>query len=158
MVNTARPGLCVLVRLSIRILFRCNQLCIKTLKEEILEIAIQIKHHFEFSSPFLPSLSFSVLFSSLFTLLKWPALDGESGGTRWPSPPDASGIVSVIETKMVEMSALNHLMATHDLQQAQHIEVLYDQLNRNVVVSNQVTASRSCKNQAIRAVLSGELI
>ncbi|XP_010505275.1 PREDICTED: adenylate kinase 5, chloroplastic-like [Camelina sativa] len=25
MVNTARPGLCVLVRLSIRIIFRCNQ-------------------------------------------------------------------------------------------------------------------------------------
>ncbi|XP_010506681.1 PREDICTED: uncharacterized protein LOC104783249 isoform X2 [Camelina sativa] len=124
MVNTARPGLCVLVRLSIRILFRCNQLWIKTLNEEILEIAIQIKHHFEFSSPFLPSLSFSVLFSSLFTLLKWPALDGESGGTRWPSPPDASGIVSV--------------------------------LNRNVVVSNQVTASRSCKNQEIYYIIIGD--
>ena len=32
------------------------------------------------------------------------------------------------ETKMVEMSALNHLMATHVLQQAQQIEVLYDQV------------------------------
>ncbi|KAL0804680.1 hypothetical protein Bca101_097170 [Brassica carinata] len=33
------------------------------------------------------------------------------------------------ETKMVEMSALNHLMATHVLQQAQQIEFLYDQGN-----------------------------
>ncbi|MBA0571397.1 hypothetical protein Golob_004974, partial [Gossypium lobatum] len=31
------------------------------------------------------------------------------------------------ETKMVEMSALNHLMSTHVLQQAQQIEHLYDQ-------------------------------
>lgn len=32
------------------------------------------------------------------------------------------------ETKMVEMSALNHLMSTHVLQQAQQIEFLYDQV------------------------------
>ncbi|KAE8695573.1 Syntaxin-81 [Hibiscus syriacus] len=32
------------------------------------------------------------------------------------------------ETKMVEMSALNHLMSSHVLQQAQQIEHLYDQL------------------------------
>ncbi|KAJ0439931.1 hypothetical protein HanRHA438_Chr16g0784431 [Helianthus annuus] len=30
-------------------------------------------------------------------------------------------------TLMVEMSALNHLMSTHVLQQAQQIEYLYDQ-------------------------------
>ncbi|KNA04369.1 hypothetical protein SOVF_200390, partial [Spinacia oleracea] len=32
------------------------------------------------------------------------------------------------ETKMVEMSALNHLLATHVLQQVQQIEYLYDQV------------------------------
>jgi len=36
--------------------------------------------------------------------------------------------VQETETKMVEMSALNHLMATHVLQQAQQIEHLYDQV------------------------------
>ncbi|CAN7083398.1 unnamed protein product [Brassica oleracea var. botrytis] len=43
------------------------------------------------------------------------------------------------ETKMVEMSALNHLMATHVLQQAQQIEVLYDQAveaTKNVELGN----------------------
>ena len=34
------------------------------------------------------------------------------------------------ETKMVEMSALNHLMATHVLQQSQQIEQLYEQVRR----------------------------
>ena len=34
------------------------------------------------------------------------------------------------ETKMVEMSALNHLMSTHVLQQAQQIEYLYDQVRK----------------------------
>lgn len=36
--------------------------------------------------------------------------------------------VQQTETKMVEMSALNHLMATHVLHQAQQIEQLYDQV------------------------------
>ncbi|XP_020277285.1 syntaxin-81 isoform X2 [Asparagus officinalis] len=36
--------------------------------------------------------------------------------------------VQETETKMVEMSALNHLMSTHVLQQAQQIEHLYEQL------------------------------
>ena len=36
--------------------------------------------------------------------------------------------VQETETKMVEMSALNHLMSTHVLQQAQQIELLYDQV------------------------------
>ncbi|KAJ4832953.1 Syntaxin-81 [Turnera subulata] len=36
--------------------------------------------------------------------------------------------VQETETKMVEMSALNHLMSTHVLQQAQQIEFLYEQL------------------------------
>ncbi|KAL8487086.1 hypothetical protein ACS0TY_023680 [Phlomoides rotata] len=37
--------------------------------------------------------------------------------------------VQETETKMVEMSALNHLMSTHVLQQAQQIEYLYDQVS-----------------------------
>lgn len=37
--------------------------------------------------------------------------------------------VQQTETKMVEMSALNHLMSTHILQQAQQIEHLYDQVS-----------------------------
>jgi len=36
--------------------------------------------------------------------------------------------VQETETKMVEMSALNHLMSTHVLRQAQQIEYLYDQV------------------------------
>lgn len=37
--------------------------------------------------------------------------------------------VQETETKMVEMSALNHLMSTHVLQQAQQIEHLYEQVS-----------------------------
>ncbi|KAF3650530.1 Syntaxin-81 [Capsicum annuum] len=40
--------------------------------------------------------------------------------------------VQETETKMVEVSALNHLMSTHVLQQAQQIELLYEQV-RNIV-------------------------
>lgn len=36
--------------------------------------------------------------------------------------------VQETETKMIEMSALNHLMSTHVLQQAQQIQYLYDQV------------------------------
>ena len=32
------------------------------------------------------------------------------------------------ERKMIEMSALNHLFSTHVLQQAQQIEILYQQV------------------------------
>ena len=38
------------------------------------------------------------------------------------------------ETKMVEMSALNHLMSTHVLQQAQQIEYLYDQVRKLIIL------------------------
>lgn len=41
--------------------------------------------------------------------------------------------VQQTETKMVEMSALNHLMSTHVLQQAQQIEQLYDQVTRYMI-------------------------
>ncbi|CAK9135714.1 unnamed protein product [Ilex paraguariensis] len=38
------------------------------------------------------------------------------------------------ETKMVEMSALNHLMSTHVLQQAQQIEHLYEQVGAKNII------------------------
>ncbi|KAK7401610.1 hypothetical protein VNO78_13224 [Psophocarpus tetragonolobus] len=47
--------------------------------------------------------------------------------------------VQETETKMVEMSALNHLMSTHVLQQAQQIEHLYEQAveaTKNVELGN----------------------
>lgn len=37
--------------------------------------------------------------------------------------------VQETETKMVEMSALNHLLSTHVLQQREQIEQLYDQVS-----------------------------
>lgn len=37
--------------------------------------------------------------------------------------------VQETETKMVEMSALNHLMSTHVLQQREQIEQLYEQVS-----------------------------
>ncbi|CAH1447204.1 unnamed protein product [Lactuca virosa] len=57
------------------------------------------------------------------------------------------------ETKMVEMSALNHLMSTHVLQQAQQIEYLYDQAveaTKNVEMGNKeltqaIQRNKSCK-------------
>lgn len=42
--------------------------------------------------------------------------------------------VQETETKMVEMSALNHLMSTHVLQQAQQIELLYEQVSNIVAI------------------------
>ena len=37
--------------------------------------------------------------------------------------------VQETETKMLEMSALNHVMSMHVLQQAQQIELLYEQVS-----------------------------
>jgi syntaxin 18 len=37
--------------------------------------------------------------------------------------------VQETETKMLEMSALNHLMSMHVLQQAQQIELLYEEVS-----------------------------
>lgn len=39
------------------------------------------------------------------------------------------------ETRMVELSALNHLMSTHVLQQAQQIELLYEQVKFDIFLS-----------------------
>ncbi|KAF9674646.1 hypothetical protein SADUNF_Sadunf10G0148500 [Salix dunnii] len=52
--------------------------------------------------------------------------------------------VQETETKMVEMSALNHLMSTHVLQQAQQIELLYEQVGMssyNIYISSNVLIS-----------------
>ncbi|KFK35826.1 hypothetical protein AALP_AA4G042200 [Arabis alpina] len=60
------------------------------------------------------------------------------------------------ETKMVEMSALNHLMATHVLQQAQQIEFLYDQAveaTKNVELGNKELSQAIQRNSSSRTFL-----
>ncbi|KAG8082767.1 hypothetical protein GUJ93_ZPchr0014g47551 [Zizania palustris] len=54
--------------------------------------------------------------------------------------------VQETETKMIEMSALNHLMSTHVLQQAQQIQYLYDQA---VEATNNVERGNKELSQAI---------
>ncbi|KAL8462940.1 hypothetical protein ACS0TY_033814 [Phlomoides rotata] len=64
--------------------------------------------------------------------------------------------VQETETKMVEMSALNHLMSTHVLQQAQQIEYLYDQAveaTNNVVLGNKELAQAIQRNSSSRTFL-----
>lgn len=58
--------------------------------------------------------------------------------------------VQQTETKMVEMSALNHLMSTHVLQQAQQIELLYERV-RNL--SSMVIFAAICYLASISAML-----
>lgn len=60
------------------------------------------------------------------------------------------------ETKMVEMSALNHLMSTHVLQQAQQIEFLYDQAveaTNNVQLGNKELSQAIQRNSSSRTFL-----
>ncbi|KAF3433543.1 hypothetical protein FNV43_RR24645 [Rhamnella rubrinervis] len=60
--------------------------------------------------------------------------------------------VQETETKMVEMSALNHLMSTHVLQQAQQIEQLYDQAvaaTMNVELGNKELSQAIRRNSSI---------
>ncbi|CAN0909625.1 SYP81 [Linum grandiflorum] len=60
------------------------------------------------------------------------------------------------ETKMVEMSALNHLMSTHVLQQAQQIEHLYDQAveaTKNVELGNKELSQAIQRNSSSRTFL-----
>ncbi|XP_052199524.1 syntaxin-81 [Diospyros lotus] len=60
------------------------------------------------------------------------------------------------ETKMVEMSALNHLMSTHVLQQAQQIELLYEQAieaTKNVELGNNELAQAIRRNSGSRTFL-----
>ncbi|KAM3689224.1 hypothetical protein ACB098_09G030900 [Castanea mollissima] len=64
--------------------------------------------------------------------------------------------VQETETKMVEMSALNHLMSTHVLQQAQQIEVLYDQAveaTKNVELGNKELNQAIQRNSSSRTFL-----
>ncbi|THG13940.1 hypothetical protein TEA_014714 [Camellia sinensis var. sinensis] len=64
--------------------------------------------------------------------------------------------VQETETKMVEMSALNHLMSTHVLQQAQQIEFLYEQAvaaTTNVELGNKELAQAIQRNSSSRTFL-----
>ncbi|KAH1119248.1 hypothetical protein GYH30_047869 [Glycine max] len=60
------------------------------------------------------------------------------------------------ETNMVEMSALNHLMSTHVLHQAQQIEHLYDQAveaTKNVELGNIELSRAIQRNSSSRTIL-----
>lgn len=64
--------------------------------------------------------------------------------------------VQETETKMVEMSALNHLMSTHVLQQAQQIELLYEQAveaTKNVELGNKELSQAVQRNSSSRTFL-----
>ncbi|KAK4489742.1 hypothetical protein RD792_000378 [Penstemon davidsonii] len=64
--------------------------------------------------------------------------------------------VQETETKMVEMSALNHLMSTHVLQQAQQIEYLYEQAveaTMNVELGNKELSQAIQRNSSSRTFL-----
>ncbi|XP_010247837.1 PREDICTED: syntaxin-81-like isoform X2 [Nelumbo nucifera] len=64
--------------------------------------------------------------------------------------------VQETETKMVEMSALNHLMATHVLQQTQQIELLYEQAveaTKNVEMGNKEISQAVQRNSSSRTFL-----
>ncbi|CAN6461657.1 unnamed protein product [Victoria cruziana] len=64
--------------------------------------------------------------------------------------------VQETETKMIEMSALNHLMSTHVLQQAQQIEHLYEQAvqaTSNVVLGNKELSKAIERNRSSRTFL-----
>lgn len=60
------------------------------------------------------------------------------------------------ETQMVEMSALNHLLSTHVLQQVQQIELLYDQAveaTKNVQLGNKELFQAIQRNKSSRTFL-----
>ncbi|XP_011039007.1 PREDICTED: syntaxin-81-like [Populus euphratica] len=64
--------------------------------------------------------------------------------------------VQETETKMLEMSALNHLMSTHVLQQAQQIELLYEQAveaTKNVELGNKELSQAVQRNSSSRTFL-----
>ncbi|KAL8521877.1 hypothetical protein ACS0TY_012147 [Phlomoides rotata] len=66
------------------------------------------------------------------------------------------GAVQETETKMVEMSALNHLMSTHVLQQAQQIEFLYEQAveaTTNVELGNKELSQAIQRNSSSRTFI-----
>ncbi|KAI4384515.1 hypothetical protein MLD38_002660 [Melastoma candidum] len=64
--------------------------------------------------------------------------------------------VQETETKMVEMSALNHLISTHVLQQAQQIEQLYEQAieaTKNVELGNRELSQAIRRNSSSRTFI-----
>ncbi|PIA64428.1 hypothetical protein AQUCO_00100125v1 [Aquilegia coerulea] len=64
--------------------------------------------------------------------------------------------VQETETKMVEMSALNHLVSTHILKQAQQIELLYEQAveaTNNVEMGNKELSQAIQRNSSSRTFL-----
>ncbi|KAL3538730.1 hypothetical protein ACH5RR_002096 [Cinchona calisaya] len=64
--------------------------------------------------------------------------------------------VQETEKKMVEMSALNHLMSTHVLQQSQQIELLYEQAveaTKNVELGNKELSQAIQRNSGSRTFL-----
>ncbi|PHU14912.1 Syntaxin [Capsicum chinense] len=64
--------------------------------------------------------------------------------------------VQETETKMVEVSALNHLMSTHVFQQAQQIELLYEQAveaTQNVALGNKELSQAIQRNSSSRTFL-----
>lgn len=60
--------------------------------------------------------------------------------------------VQETETKMVEMSALNHLMSTHVLQQAQQIEHLYEQVRKLLLYIRQMACPVEIGNYLLEKV------
>ncbi|KAG2685524.1 hypothetical protein I3760_10G129100 [Carya illinoinensis] len=65
-------------------------------------------------------------------------------------------VVHETETKMVELSALNHLMSTHVLQQSQQIELLYNQAveaTMNVELGNKELTQAIQRNSSSRTFL-----
>ncbi|KAL5982844.1 Syntaxin-81 [Asimina triloba] len=72
---------------------------------------------------------------------------------------ELSGLLDAVqetETKMVEMSALNHLMSTHVLQQAQQILYLYEQAveaTKNVESGNKELSQAIQRNSSSRTFL-----
>ncbi|CAI9104147.1 OLC1v1002770C1 [Oldenlandia corymbosa var. corymbosa] len=72
---------------------------------------------------------------------------------------ELSGLLDAVqetEKKMVEMSALNHLMSTHVLQQAQQIELLYEQAveaTKNVELGNKELSQAIQRNSSSRTFL-----
>ncbi|KAL9365272.1 hypothetical protein Peur_043145 [Populus x canadensis] len=64
--------------------------------------------------------------------------------------------VQETETKMLEMSALNHLMSMHVLQQAQQIELLYEEAveaTKNVELGNKELSQAIQRNSSSRTFL-----
>ncbi|RVW60842.1 Syntaxin-81 [Vitis vinifera] len=65
--------------------------------------------------------------------------------------------VQETETQMVEMSALNHLMSTHILQQAQQIELLYEQMLVSSIRIERISNSRTTMTEEAKDNRKGRI-